>query len=244
MYDEINGIHYELIANSLTKENLVFVHGSGCNHNFLVALAKKFKNYNCYLIDLPDHGKSDNKNCTKVEDYIDAVEKFVSTIENVTLIGHSLGGTVCLGVAARSVPTIKKLVLISSGAKFDKFDQKVYDMVDDNKVNWIYICKCLGSFTNLDVLKTILTLEPSKVMLKDFNINVKLDITNVMSNVNIPTLIMVGNDDILTIPEYSYVMKDGIKDSELIIVPGVRHMLPIAKSTYVSQLIKEFMLKE
>ncbi|MBD7911014.1 alpha/beta fold hydrolase [Clostridium cibarium] len=244
MHDKINGIYYELIENSSTKENLVFVHGSGCNHNFLRPLSKKLNNCNCYLIDLPDHGKSDNMNCTKVEEYIDAVEKFVANIDNVTLIGHSLGGTICLGVAARSVHTIKKLVLISSGAKFDKFDQKVYDMVDNNKVNWIYICKCLGSFTNLNVLKTILTLEPSEVMLKDFNINVKVDITNVMSNINIPTLIMVGNDDILTIPEYSYVMKDGIKDSQLIIVPGVRHMLPIAKKSYVSQLIKEFMLKE
>lgn len=242
MYNKVDGIFYEFIENSSSKENIVFVHGSGCNHKFLKALAKKFQDFNCYLIDLPDHGKSDNKNCDEVEDYIDAVENFISTIDNVTLIGHSLGGTICLGVAARSVPTLKKIVLISSGAKFYKFDQEVYDMVDNNKVNWFYLLKCLGSYFNLDVLKSFLTFESSKVMLKDFHINVKLDIEDVMENVNIPTLIMVGSDDILTLPEYSYRMKDGIKNSELVIVPKVRHMLPIAKSTYVSQSIMKFML--
>ena len=35
MYNKVDGINYELIENSSAKENLVFVHGSGCNHNFL-----------------------------------------------------------------------------------------------------------------------------------------------------------------------------------------------------------------
>ncbi|MBC2579602.1 alpha/beta fold hydrolase [Clostridium sp. DJ247] len=243
MYNKINGINYELIENSSSKENLVFVHGSGCNHKFLRPLAKKLKDFNCYLIDLPDHGKSDNRNCTKVEDYVDAVAEFVATLDNVTIIGHSLGGTICLGVAAKSIPTVKKNVIISSGAKFDKLDQKIHNMVKNRKVNWLYLIKCLGSYSNLDVLMDFLTFEPSKVIIKDFDIDIRLDLENVMSNINVPTLIMAGSDDILTLPEYSHKMHSGIKDSELIMIPNVRHMLPVAKSTYVAQLVSEFIHK-
>lgn len=243
MYNKVNGINYEFIENSSAKENLVFIHGSGCNHNFLRPLAKKLKDFNCYLIDLPDHGKSDIKNCTKVEDFIDGVENFLTTIDNVTIIGHSLGGTICLGLAARSIPTVKKNVIISSGAKFDKFHQRILNMVSKNRVDWLYILKCLGSLNNLDVLKDLLTMESSKVILKDFDIDIRLDLEDVMGNINIPTLIMVGSDDILTLPEYSDKIHAGIKNSKLNIIPNYRHMLPVANSTNVAQLVREFILE-
>lgn len=240
MSNKINGINYELIKNSTAKENLVFVHGSGCNCKFLRPLAKKLNDYNCYLIDLPDHGKSDNRNCDKVEDYIEAVADFVSGIENVTLIGHSLGGTICLGVAAKSIATVKKNIIISSGAKFDKLDKRIHDMVANNKVDWLYLIKCLGLYFNLDVLIDYLNFEPSKAIIKDFDIDIRLDLKNIISNINIPTLIMVGGDDILTLPEYSHEMHSMIRESKLIIIPKYKHMLPIANSTGVAKLIKEF----
>jgi len=244
MYKKLNGINYELIENSSAKENLVFVHGSGCNCKFLRPLAKQLSDFNCYLIDLPDHGKSDNRNCTKVEDYINAVANFVSDIENVTLIGHSLGGTICLGVAAKSIPTVRKNIIISSGAKFDKLDKRIHDMVANNKVDWIYLIKCLGLYFNIDVLIDYFNFEPSKIIIKDFDIDIKLDLKDVISNINIPTLIMVGSDDILTLPEYSHEMHLKIRGSKLVVIPKYKHMLPIANSAGVAKSIKEFMLEK
>ncbi|MDP4143646.1 MAG: alpha/beta hydrolase [Bacillota bacterium] len=238
MFNKVNGIHYELIGESSSKKNLVFVHGSGCNHRFLKPLAKELTEYNCYLIDLPDHGESDNRNCTKVEDYVDAVAEFVSNLEDVTIIGHSLGGTICVGVAAKCIPSVKKNVVISSGARFYTFDQRIYDMVNNNKVNWEYLFECLGRYDDID--PEALKLDPDEIMLKDFNIDIALDLEHVMSDINIPTLIMVSEDDILTIPEFSNRMHEGIKGSKLVMAPDRRHLLPIAKPTYVAGLIREF----
>lgn len=240
MYKKINGINCEIIQNTSAKENLVFVHGSGCNHKFLEPLAKQLNKFNCYLIDLPDHGESEDKNCNKVEDYIESVADFVTNIENVTLIGHSLGGTICLGVSAKSIPTVKKSVIVSSGAKFDKLDKRIHNMVANNKVDWIYLLKCLGFHLNLDVLKDYLNFEPSNTIIKDFDIDIKLDLENILSNINIPTLILVGNDDILTLPEYSHKINKNVKGSKLILVPNCKHMLPIAKSSYIAEVIEEF----
>lgn len=241
---EGDGIYYELIGNHESRQNLVFVHGSGCNRKFLGALAKKLKQFNCYMIDLPDHGKSTNRKCTKVEDYIDAVSEFVSKLEHVTIIGHSLGGTICLGVAAKSIPSVERSVIISSGAKFSKLDPKIHTMVKKQKVNWGYLVKCLGSWWNLSVLRDYMNFESSDIILKDFAIDIELNVESILGNIKKPVLIMVGKNDILTLPEYSVKLNKAIKKSKLIVVPGCRHMLPIAKKEIVAKLIAEFIDKK
>lgn len=240
MYHNKSGINYEIRGDLSSNESLVFVHGSGCNRKFLRPLAKKLNDYKCYMIDLPDHGNSDRKNITTVEGYIDATAEFISDLDNVTLIGHSLGGTICLGVAAKTIPSLKRSVIISSGAKFDKFDREVYEMVKQQKINWPYMIKCLGSFHNLNVLKSALTLEIPDTFMKDFKIDIELDVEYALKDIIKPTLVMVGTKDILTIPEYSYKIKESVKKSKLVLVPGYKHMLPIADRKNVAYMIKRF----
>lgn len=233
-------LYYETIGNGEDRKNLVFVHGSGCNRNFLRALAQQFPDFNCYLIDLPGHGKTPDWGCSCVEDYIDAVARFVSTLEHVVLVGHSLGGTICLGVSAREIPSLEKAVIISSGAKFDKLDERIHKMVKNWEVDWAYVLSCLGSFHSPQVLLDFFNFEKPDIILKDFKIDIELDIEEEMKKIHIPVLIMVGEDDILTIPEYSRRMKKAIAGSRLLLFPRCRHMLPIARRKAVAEAIQEF----
>lgn len=240
---EKNGLYYDMIPAAFKdgrESNLVFVHGSGCNRRFLRALAKQLPDYNCYLPDLPDHGKSEIRNCTKAEDYVDAIAEFVSDMENVTIVGHSLGGTICLGVAAKNLPSVKKCVIISSGARYNKMDQRIHDMVARDKVDWGYLIKCLGSYYDPETVKDFLKFEAPEIILQDFKIDLELNLEYTLDKIEIPTLIMVGKADILTLPEYSVKMRKGIKNSRLVYFPRVRHMLPIARRKAVSGLIRDF----
>lgn len=235
-----NGIYYDAIYNPDAVQNLVFIHGSGCNRRFLRALANNLTDYNCYLPDLPDHGKSNFLNCKEVEEYVDSMADFVKDMDNVTIIGHSLGGTICLGVAAKSIPSVKKCIIISSGAKYDKLDERIHTMVRKKRINWGYLIKCLGSLTCPAVLLDFLNFENPKIILKDFAIDINLDLEYTLKDISIPTLITVSKEDILTLPEYSEKMRKGIKDSRLVYFSGCRHMLPIAKRKEISELIRNF----
>jgi len=235
-----NGIYFDVITNPNAKQNLVFVHGSGCNRKCLRSLAKKLPDFNCYLPDLPDHGKSDFLDCKKAEDYVEAIAKFVVDLENVIIIGHSLGGTICLGVAAKSIPSVKKCVIISGGAKFDKFDQKILNMVKRDKVDWGYLLRAFGSLTCPAVLLGLLNAESSKVVLKDFAIDIELDLEYTLKDIKIPMLITVSLDDYLTLPEYSEKINKAVENSKLVYFKGCRHMLPIVKRKEVAQLIRNF----
>lgn len=237
-----NGINYDVITNPNAKQNLVFIHGSGCNNKTLRSLAKKLPDFNCYLPDLPDHGKSEFLDCKKAEDYVDAMANFVADIENVTIIGHSLGGTICLGVAAKAIPSVKKCVIISGGAKFDKFDQRILNMVKRKKVDWGYILKSFGSLTCPAVLQALVHVEPSEILLKDFKIDIELDLEYTLKDIKIPMLITVSHEDYLTLPEYSVKINKAVKNSKLVYFKGCRHMLPLAKSKEVGQLIRDFVV--
>ena len=116
MIKKENGIEYEIIkAKKESELNLVFVHGSGCNKNFLKALAEVFKEYNCYLIDLPGHGNSDNTGYN-VESYVKAISYLVNKLSNVVLIGHSLGGTLVAKTASLNLKSVKGAIILNSGA--------------------------------------------------------------------------------------------------------------------------------
>lgn len=235
-----NGIYYECIKSNKNSNNLVFIHGSGCNRKFLKSLAQKLPDYNCYLPDLPDHGNSEYRDCQRAEDYVDAMAEFVYDMENVTLVGHSLGGTICLGVAAKGLASVKKCIIISSGAKYDKLDARIHTMVNTQNINWGYLLQCLGSFYDPAVLMDFLNFESNDIILKDFKIDCELDLSYTLEKIKIPTLIMVGLDDILTIPEYSLIMRKKIAHARLVYFPRCRHMLPIARRKAVSRLIREF----
>lgn len=239
MKNNTSDLYFDFIKGKNATVNLVFVHGSGCNCKFLRPLAKKFRAYNCYLPDLPDHGKSPYRNCQDVMDYVDAISDFVAGLENVILIGHSLGGTICLGVAARNLPSVKKCILISSGARFNKLDWRIHAMVNNKKINWGYLLKCLGSLYNPVVLADLLNFEKPDILLKDFDIDIRLNLECDMCKIKIPTLITVSREDILTIPEYSEIMHKYITGSKMIVYCGCKHMLPIAQRKRLSgDLIK------
>ncbi|WP_368487485.1 alpha/beta fold hydrolase [Clostridium sp. BJN0013] len=234
------GIVYELFeGNGSRKENLVFVHGSGCNKKFLQAMQNCLQEFNCFFIDLPGHGESKNRSYSK-DSYVDAVCNFVRDIDNVVLIGHSLGGTIVLEASSKNIDTIKKAIILNSGAAFPKLNKEFATKIHKGIIDFDYFLKCLGHSDNKQVQEAIDTFEAEEIIIKDFIIDESIDVTFCLKNIDIPILIVTGGDEILTLVEYSQLINQEVKNSKLVVVPNSRHMLPIAKREYVCDLIKEF----
>lgn len=244
LFGKLDGIYYERLGNPDSDKTLVFVHGAGCNSKFLKPLAKKLITYNCYLINLSNHYKSDKKDCYTAEDYANELTKFVCDLDNVTLIGHSLGGVICLAIASKCLPQVKSIVCISSGAKFDKLDKKFVKNLEKGKLDMIYMLRALGSLTKLSTYTALFHMEPRTITINDLLLAPKIDILDSLSKINVPTLILAGADEILILVEYSEKVHERVKNSKLVVVPNVRHILPIAKKELTSKLIDEFLLSQ
>ncbi|EFH88116.1 alpha/beta fold hydrolase [Ktedonobacter racemifer] len=116
---EVEGypIHYRVIGEDMTQEAVILVHGlSGSTlwwtHN-IFALAQ---DYRVYLIDLPGFGTmrrlARQFTLANATTWLLAWMKAVG-IERAHLVGHSMGGYICMHLAATYPERVMRMILVS-----------------------------------------------------------------------------------------------------------------------------------
>jgi esterase len=93
---------------------VVLVHGLFGSGGNLGALSRALRDrYRIYSIDLPNHGRSAWMEDATVENMAQAVIKWMAGqgIGSARLVGHSLGGKVCMGVALARPQRVAALVV-------------------------------------------------------------------------------------------------------------------------------------
>lgn len=103
-----------------TGPPVILLHGLGTSHRSFNGILERLpERYQTVAIDLLGHGRSDLKApdlsvTAQAESVFQLIREF--QIHDVALVGHSLGGSVALQVAAMSGVSVRKVVLITSGS--------------------------------------------------------------------------------------------------------------------------------
>lgn len=197
--------------------NYIFIHGWGFSKEI-------FKDYfyidNSDFLDLPFHGDmSDFVDKNILENYVNYLSSKI--YKDTTLIGWSLGATVSLLTALKN-ENVKKLVLIGFSPKFN--DEKlgsspVYIKAFLNNLNKDF-SSTLSKFRKAAIDKEINSIPKpketgAKALLREF---INLDITDILSKINIPTIILHGTDDKIVNKEAAFFSHEKIQDSQLFLV--------------------------
>ncbi len=245
-------ISYEAIGNTTSKETLLFIHGAGGNKKALRALALQFPDYRCILIDLPGHYLSVGETLKSAGEYADAIETFIQKEkkllgDNITCIGHSMGGFITLELALKKVPEIKRVVILNSGAHI-KVHSKFMEKVKKGKVDKLYLFKCSGSFFHPRTYKFFIfnfaeMFKSQKVMCEDFLVVKNFDRRADVKNITLPALIATGAKERLTLPEDSKYLNSQIKGSQLHIMKGVAHLMPLIIPEKLAVEMKKFFVE-
>ncbi len=105
-------------------QTLLFIHGLG---SYLPAWQKNIDAlkpyYRCIAIDLPGYGKSDKGDYAyNMSFFANIIRQLIQTLQlqNVVLVGHSMGGQIALTTALQSTTDISKIVLLAP-AGFETF---------------------------------------------------------------------------------------------------------------------------
>lgn len=130
---------------------LLFLHGfTGSSQNWLPIVSVFEDAYQCILIDILGHGRTDSPTDSSLYD-IERVSRDIISIldelliEKVTLIGYSMGGRLALALAVNYPQRIKKLILESSspGLQLEserniriKNDEKLANDITQNGIEW------------------------------------------------------------------------------------------------------------
>lgn len=223
---------------------LLFVHGAGGNGRlWLPVLNGMNVDARRIAVDLPQHGNSTGPAMRSIDEYADVIEEFVEKLGRfqTVLVGHSMGGAIALTIGLRNPDWLKGLVLVATGAKL-----KVADFVFDAIASFSsetarMFAEMLVSEEGVRELVRESFEEIKKEVIEgDFIACNKFNIMDRVNEIKVPSLIICGENDMLTPPKYSEYLHERIKDSHLIIVEGAGHMVLLERPQVLSEEIGNF----
>ncbi len=113
-YQTNTGVHYSRSGKS--SQAVVFVHGFLEDLRMWADFIHRVPDYSVIKVDLPGFGQSDAQAKISITGYADAVKKVLDTekIEQIILIGHSMGGYTAMAFAKKYPNLLKGLCLFHS----------------------------------------------------------------------------------------------------------------------------------
>lgn len=176
-------------------------------------------------------------------------------LDRVVLGGCSMGGYVAMAVLRAAPERVAGLVLIDSKATADTDEArenrlKVADRVDAEGVGWMpesVLPALLGSTTRAErpeVVGAVRTLieeqPPSGVSWAQRAMAARPDSRDTLRGVDLPALVVVGEEDELTPKSEARLMAGALSGSELVVVPGAGHLSPIEAPEQIASSVVEW----
>ena len=199
------------------------------------------------LLDFPGFGLSPKPNANwGTEDYADAIAAHLRSQNSPPIIwvGHSFGGRVGLQLAARHPDLIKALVLIA-GAGLKRKRSFIQNIKIKTRVGFYKFLKKLiplglsqswlqGKFGSRDY-------QNAGAMRDIFLKVIQEDLSPIASTVTCPTLLIYGQGDTETPPEFGERYARILKNAELHILDGQDHYTVLSSGRHrVAALMDQF----
>lgn len=220
-------IHSSIIGNG---QDMVFLHGWGVNMNMMNPLVHRMcHSYRCINFDLFGFGESEAfEEYRDLDDYVGKLHEFLDSVEVKCpiLIAHSFGARIAVLYANR-YPTS---ALVLSGAAGLRprltLKKKVWQFLHAHHV------QVKGSY---DYEKATPFLK--KLLVESVN----RDLSEEMKKIQVPTLLIWGEEDKETPMWMAKKMNQLIKNSVLIVFKGGDHFAYYQESRRFCFIVKEFL---
>ena len=228
---------------------VVFIHGAGGSHLHWPAPMRRLKNYRVYALDLPAHGKSSGRSQQTIASYARYVYDWMDAIalEKAVFVGHSMGGAIALTLGLYHPERVLGLGLIGTGARL-RLAPKIIELscseeslasVVEMITMWAFAPGADARLVEL-ASQRMLAISPA-VLHSDFVACDEFDEISALPQINLPTLVLCGQEDRMTPLRYSQYLADQIPTAELKTFPGAGHMVMLEKPLAVSQALIDFL---
>ncbi|KZZ79754.1 hypothetical protein A3766_25390 [Oleiphilus sp. HI0132] len=221
---------------------LVFIHGSGMNSVVWEQQLVHFSHSEA--VDLPGH--PNGPKLKTMEDYVQSVGTYLDTLDDVILVGHSLGSAVVLALAAQGHRSLKGMVLIGAGARskvlptlLDKLTD-LFAKGDDRIPESVLAMNHRIDEPLRSKINAAMQENGAGVLLRDLQACNGFDLMNELASIDLPSLIIVGDQDIMTPPKYADYLKKALANASLALIPGGSHMVFAEQADEVNARIDSF----
>lgn len=247
----INELYYYYYYQSGENESLplVLIHGAGGNHLYWPSEIRRLAGYRIFALDLPGHGKSGGRGLQSIEAYTQYILNWLEMlgIHRAVFIGHSMGSAIALIIALDHPEHVLGLGLVGAGARL-RVDPELlahsaspttYHKAVERLVSSFFSPSADPRLVELAALR-MSEIRPS-VLNGDLLACNAFDVTERVSKISQPTLVLSGADDQLTPVRYAQSLAGNIPSARLEVIPEAGHMVMLEKPQEVAGSLARFL---
>lgn len=228
---------------------VVLIHGAGGSHLHWPPDIRRLSGFRIYSIDLPGHGKSGGYGLQEITSCAEDILKWMGELglHRAVFIGHSMGGAIALTLAIKHAEHVLGLGLISTGARL-----RVNQEVLNNSANpqtypaaiSFIISKSFSKSADprmVELAEKRLNETRPSVLHGDFIACNNFDVMECLGRIEVPTLVVCGQDDEMTPVRFSQYLSNSIPNAELHVIPNAGHMVILERPQNVASALKGFL---
>ncbi|MGC6177123.1 alpha/beta fold hydrolase [Lacrimispora sp. 38-1] len=234
-------------------EPILFIPGLAVTSQISIyQFAELSSRYKVIGVNLPGHGKSDGIEDLSFKGISSVLMKVISELNicgPINVIGGSYGGIIAQNIALEFPQKVKSLILLGSitTTKFDgvaqifSFTEAISEDFTKVKLN----ASTKSVIENIDYYFEIYkhSQETNRPILMRYleMMKVKMTTRDVIDQIHVPTLIIVGKLDTVVDPAESALLHTKIKHSKLIEIADGGHFINLTHHEFVNEVIYEFL---
>ncbi|MDP2926782.1 MAG: alpha/beta hydrolase [bacterium] len=235
------------------KPAILILHGWGRGNASWQVVKEVLENKGCLVLapDLPGFGQEPPpKEPWTLNDYVEWVNDYANKkgLVGFYLLAHSFGGRIAIKFATKYPDTLRGLILVSAaGLESEKTVQEITISILTpyfKKLSFLPGYELLREFFYHFILKKTDYLKAKGIMKEVFKNIIKEDLSYLLQEIILPTLIVWGeNDKTLPLSE-GQAMNQKIKNSRLEVMKGIDHRPQIETPEALVNLILPFLKTE
>ncbi len=229
------------------SETVLFIHGAG-GSQFVWTFQKRFfeERFHPVIIELPGHGQAGGNGEEQIGRYADHVYRFVEVmgLGRTFFVGHSMGGAIVQVMALNHPEIIRGIVLAGTGARL-RVVRTILDSIRNdfeptvrNIVRFAYSPNAPAELIDQGIAG-LMECRPD-VLYGDFLACDRFDLLDEVKKINVPSLVICGNEDQMTPLKHSTYLHDQISGSRLEVIPAAGHMVMMESPEAFNETVGRF----
>ena len=190
------------------------------------------------------HGSSGGAGEQDVQAYVEWIKDAFAAfgIEKPILVGHSLGAAITLTFAIHYPELLSGIIAFGGGVKMPVNPAILEGIKKDMPAVLAMTAKIAVAKQNRERLAPILAKRSPKqdVLYGDFVACDRLDISEQVQGIKVPTLLICGTEDKMTPPALSESLKGMIPRAQLALIPEAGHMVMLEAPEAFNAAVKTF----
>lgn len=247
----LEGLRFHYTDSVVGNKTIILMHGWGCNHTTLASIENIALScgYRVINVDFPGFGDSQEPNDVwGVEMYTRLIEQLAAElgIKSPILLGHSFGGRVAILYASRN--DVDKMILVDSAGikpkRSLKYYWKVYSFKTLKRIMYLMYGK-ENAERRLDRRRAKAGssdyANASPMMRRILSKVVNEDLTDKLTKISAPTLLIWGENDTATPLTDAKKMERLIPDAGLVSFPGCGHYSFLDNTGQFAAVLRSFL---